>query len=277
MKSNRPWLALLSELYAAPSPEEARLQNESYGDLLVDLGIATRKQVDACLAAPHEKGRPFPRLSRMLIDQGVITREQLAGSVIASAAEDPENRVGRYILLGRLRDETWKAWDTARRDWAQVTFVSPVEQARLRARAAVAHPGLAAILEVDPAFVAMEHVEGMTLATAPRADRRKLLEAVRDAAVAIGALHAKKLIHGAVSLETILIDARGRVRVIGWGADDRDVPALGAALYEVLTDRSTQGVPKTWPKRLDQELRAVLTKALENRYASAAAFAKDLA
>lgn len=275
MKSNRPWLALLSELYTAPSPDEARRQNESYGDLLVDLGLATRKQVEACLASPPQKGRSFPKLSRLLIDQGVITRAQLAGSVIASAAEDPDNRVGRYVLVGKLQGETWKAWDTGRRDWAQITF--DAEPERLRVRAAVAHPGLSAILEIGATFVATEHVEGVSLATAPRADRRKLLEAVRDAASAVGALHARKLVHGAISLETILFDASGVVRVVGWGPGVHDVPALGAVLFEVLTDRPTQGVPKSWPKRLDAGLRSRITKALENRYPSAAAFAEDLA
>src|SRR5258706_16169374 len=99
MSIERPWLALLSELYTPPSPGELRRENESFGALLVDLGLATRKQVDDCLAAPARKDRPFPRLSKLLIDRGVITPDQLAASVIASAAEDPENRIGPYVLV----------------------------------------------------------------------------------------------------------------------------------------------------------------------------------
>lgn len=284
MKSNRPWLALLSELYAPPSPEEARRENESFGRLLVDLGLATRRQIDACLAAaPPRKGRPFPRLSRLLIDQGVITPDQLAGSVIATAAEDPENRLGAYVLVGKIRGETWKAWNTVGRAWVQITFVPPEVQERLRPRVAVSHRGLARILELGAAdgrtFVAAEHVQGMSLATAPRTDRVPLLAAIRDAAEAVGALHARKLVHGAISLDSILIDGDGAVRVVGWGDADNDVTALGEALFELATDRPApkDGLPKPWPKRLDEPLRSILAKALGDKYASAADFAKDLA
>jgi serine/threonine protein kinase len=283
MKPNRPWLTLLRELYAPPSPEDAKRHDESYGQLLVDLGLATREQVDACLAAPSPAGKPFPRLSRLLIERGVLTREQLAGSVIATAAEEPDNRVERYILVSKLRDESWKAWDTRRRDWAQLTFVSPATQARLRTRAAIVHPGLAAIVDFgadeDRTFVAAEYVSGVSLATAPRTDRSRLVAAVRDAAEAVAALHARKVVHGAISTETILIDDQGKVRVVGWGSDRDDVRALGAALFDVLTDRPAppQGAPKTWPRRLDERQRAFLDRALTGRFPSANAFAKELA
>jgi hypothetical protein len=212
----------------------------------------------------------------------VITRDQLAGSVIASAAADPDNRVGRYVLVGALHGETWKAWDTKRGDWAQVTFVPREEQDRLRPRAAVTHPGLVGILELgaadDRTFVAAEHVQGMTLATAPRDDRRRLAGAIRDAAGAVGAIHARGLFHGALSLEVILIDGEGVVRVAGWGSGDDDVQALGRALFEVLTDRPApkDGAPKSWPKRLDDDYRKLLAKALTGRYCGARAFADDL-
>src|SRR5581483_1018739 len=59
--AERPWLTLLRELYAAPSPEESRRQNEAYGRLLVDLGLATREQIDRCLTRPADPAKPFPR------------------------------------------------------------------------------------------------------------------------------------------------------------------------------------------------------------------------
>lgn len=282
MTTERPWLALLSELYRPPSPEEVRRENEAFGDLLVDLGLASRRQVEECLASPARKDGPFPRLSRLLIDRGVITPDQLAASVIASAAADPENRVGPYVLVGKLRPETWKAWDTVRRHWVLLAFVSPGTQERLALRRAVTHPGLARILELgtfeDRSFAVEEHVQGISLATAPRSDRRALLRAVRDAAEAVAALHAKKLTHGALSPETLLLDDRGSVRVIGWGSGDDDVRALGAALFELLTDRPApkDGAPRSWPKRLDDATRGILQKALTGGYAGAKPFAKDL-
>lgn len=282
MSPSRPWLSLLSDLYTPPSPEELRRENEAFGALLVDLGLASRRQVDDCLAAPARQDRPFPRLSRLLIDRGVITPDQLAASVIASAAENPENRIGPYVLVGRLRGETWKAWDTARRDWVQFTFVTLEEHERLVARRAVTHPGLVRILDLgsvdERSFAVAEHVQGISLATAPRSDRRALAVAIRDAAEAVAALHAKKLTHGAISLEAILLDDRGAARVTGWGTNADDARALGAALFEALTDRSAprEGAPKSWPKRLDGGMRSFLGKALSGGYSGAKPFAKDL-
>jgi hypothetical protein len=278
----RPWLSLLKDLYAPPSPGEARRQNEAYGKLLVDLGLATREQIARCLEAPADRGRPFPKLSQLLVDQGVLSPGQLAGSVVARAAEDPENRIGDFVLVGNLRGETWKAWDTRRRDWAELTFVPAEELEGHRARAKVVHPALAALLEIGSAqgrsYVAAECIAGIRLSVAPRNDPRPLIRAVRDAAEGVAALHLEKLTHGAISPETLLLDAEGRGRVTGWGSGAGDVHALAAALYEVLTDRPAPsgGAPKTWPKRLDQDMRALFEKALGSRRFSAKALAGGL-
>ncbi len=278
MDAKRPWLALLNDLYPPPSAEERRKQNAAYADLLVDLGLADRAQVDACLAAPG----PFPRLTTLLIERGLLTREQLAGSVVAAAAEDPDNRVGGYILVSPLSDGSWKAWDCVRRDWALYAAVSPEEQARLELRAKVGHPALATLRDCGEAggrpYIVFDFVQGVTLATVPRTDRRRLMEAIRDAAQAVAALHAKELTHGAISLEAMLLDDRNALRLTGWGPGTDDVRDLAAALYELLCDRSApaSGTPKVWPKRFDADLRALFEKALGKRPPSAAAFAESL-
>jgi hypothetical protein len=282
MDATRPWLSLLSDLYRPPSPEEQRRLNEAYGDLLVDLGLADRAHVNACLAAPVEKGRPFPPLTTLLIKRGVLTREQLAGSVVAAAAEDPGNRVGAYILVSPLREGTWKAWDCARRDWAQLLYVDPEEQALLKPRAKVEHPGLVKLRDSGEvngrAYVVFDFIQGVTLATLPRSNRRRLMEAIRDAALAVAALHRKKLTHGAVSINTLLIDETNTTRLTGWGDGKDDVRDLAAALYELLSDRPApaSGPPKAWPKRFDAGLRTLFEKALGKRPPSAAAFAESL-
>ncbi|HVR85211.1 MAG TPA: hypothetical protein VMU54_12920, partial [Planctomycetota bacterium] len=249
---------------------------------LVDLGLATRDQIAQCLAAPADQRRPFPRLSQLLIDQGILSPGQLEGSVVARAAEDPENRIGACVLVGNLRAETWKAWDTNRRGWVELTFVGAEELGGLQARAKVVHPALAAILDFGSAegrnYVVMESIAGIRLAAAPRSDRRPLIEAVRDAANGVAALHSKKLFHGAISPETLFLDAGGRGRVAGWGSRTDDVRALAAALYEALTDRTAPntGTPKTWPKRLDRATRAVFAMALGSRRCTASALAEGL-
>lgn len=282
MTTPRPWLSLLRDLYAPPSAEEARRQNEAYGHLLVDLGLATREEIDRCLASPADPAKPFPKLSRLLIDQKILSPAKLAGSVVAHAAEDPDNRIGPYVLVGNLRGETWKAWDTAHRDWAELTFIAEAEAPRLRERGAVVHPALAAVRELGSSkgrpYVVFEAVAGIRLSSAPRGDPRPLLEAVRDAAEGVAALHARKLDHGAITLESVTIDAAGRGRLTGWGTGTGDVRALGAALYELLTDRAapSSGAPKSWPKRLGAGLRDVLGKALGSRRFTAKALAERL-
>lgn len=277
----RPWLALLGELYAPPPPDEVRRHNEAFGALLVDLGLVTREQIDRSLAEAAAAGKSLPRLSRLLIQQGVLTPAQLAGSVVARAGEDPDNRVGSYILVGNLRGDTWKAWDTTRRGWSELTWIAEKDAAALRARAAVVHPGLAR-LDVGTAegrpYVVIEQVSGVSLAVSPRSDPRRLIEAVRDAAEAVATLHEQKLAHGGVTLETLVIAADGKVRVTGWGRGEGDVRALAGGLYDLLTDRAApaDGSPKEWPKRLSASMIDVLGKALGNRRFTAKAFADGL-
>lgn len=282
MSSSRPWLQLLRELYAAPSPQEARRQNEAYGELLVELGLATQEQIAQCLAAPADPRRPFPKLSQILLDQGILSPSKLAGSVVARAAEDPDSRIGPYVLVGNLRGELWKAWDTKRRAWVELTFVSAEDVDGLRARAKVVHPALVAILDIGVAegrnYAVAESLPGIRLAAAPRSDPRPLIEAVRDAAEGVAALHSKKLSHGAISSETLLLDAQGHGRVTGWGSGTDDVRALAAALFEVLTDRAAPGAgaPKAWPKRLGPAMRRLFEKALGSRRFTAKALAEGL-
>jgi hypothetical protein len=282
MITPRPWLSVLRDLYAPPSAEEARRQNEAYGKLLVDLGLATREQIDRCLASAADPAKPFPRLSRLLIDQKILSPEKLAGSVVAHAAEDPDNRIGTCVLVGNLRGETWKAWDTARRGWAELTFVPAKEIDGLRKRAAVVHPALAAVLSISAAqdrpYVVFEAISGIRLSSMPRADSRPLIEAIRDAAEGVAALHAADLEHGAITLESVTVDEAGRARLTGWGSGSEDVRALASALYELLTDRTAppKGVPKDWPKRLSKELRAVLEEALGYRRFTAVAMVEGL-
>ena len=278
----RPWLSLLRDLYTPPSPEEARRQNEAYGKLLVDLGLATPEQIERCLASPADPAKPFPKLSRLLIQRGILTPAQLAGSVVAHAAEDPDNRIGPYVLVGRLRGETWKTWDTSRRSWSELTFVSPEEARALGGRATVAHPALAALREVHASdgrpYVVFEAVAGIRLSSAPRSDAPPLLRAIRDAAEGVAALHERSLSHGGITLESVTIDTEGRGRLTGWGAGTGDVRALASALCELLTDRPAppKGAPKAWPRPVAPELQALLAKALGGRRFSARAFADGL-
>ncbi|MCB9568028.1 MAG: protein kinase [Myxococcales bacterium] len=113
-------------------------------------------------------------------------------------------------------------------------------QARLlreaRARARVIHPNVVSIYEVgtheERVFLAMEHIEGVTLRAwldaAPR-PTRAILDVFIDAARGLAAAHAAGLVHRDFKPENVVIDRRGRARVLDFGLVGPSVTAGGDA------------------------------------------------
>jgi hypothetical protein len=113
--------------------------------------------------------------------------------------------------------------------------------AEARAMARLAHPNVVTVFEAgtfeDQVFVAMEFVDGITLAQWLRArprSWREILEVMRDAGRGLVAAHAAALLHRDFKPENVLIDREGRVRVSDFG--------LAHAL-ESMTDAIPGGTP----------------------------------
>lgn len=139
-----------------------------------------------------------------------------------------------------------------------------------RAAARLSHPGIAAVFDADGESIAMQFVDGVTLAQHPRDDRRELVRFVRDAALAVHAAHVQGVVHRdikphnlMVEDERVLVTDFGLAKDLGLGAErsasghvlgtpaymspeqaaGRDVDArtdvygLGATLYELLANR----------------------------------------
>ncbi len=195
------------------------------------------------------------------------------------------------------------------------------------------HPGIGAIYDVGFAqerhYIAMQFVEGQTLRTCPRGDAKALAGLVRDAAIAVAFAHEKGVVHRDLKPENLMVTPAGHLYVMDFGlarsveaketmsgmvlgtpsymppeqargerADARaDVYALGATLYELLTDRAPikggnlyeilkrvqDGEierPRRIDPRIDADLETIVLKCLEKererRYASAGALAEDL-
>ncbi len=124
-----------------------------------------------------------------------------------------------------------------------------------QAMAKLNHPNVVAVhdagIDGDQVFVAMEHVDGGTLASwcvdHPPADRRRfddVLELMLQAARGLQAAHAAGLVHRDLKPTNLLVDGRGRLRV----AD------LGLARADVSASEDIDG-----PTYADDELRADVT------------------
>ena len=115
--------------------------------------------------------------------------------------------------------EVWKAWDTALKRWVALKFLKggdDEELARFAREAQTAgrlnHPNIAAVHEVGVAqerhYIAMQYVEGQTLKTFPRGDRRLCVRLARDAALAVQYAHEQGVVHRDLKPENLMVVSR---------------------------------------------------------------------
>jgi serine/threonine protein kinase/tetratricopeptide (TPR) repeat protein len=169
----------------------------------------------ATLAERSRHARGDEVVAGTSIGRYVVTRTLGAGGMgVVYAARDPE--LSRAVAIKLLHVA------------GAAAEVKLVLQERLRreaqALAQLAHPNVVAVHDVgvfgDRIFVAMELVEGMTLAewvgTKPRG-LRELLPPFLAAARGLAAAHAARLVHRDFKPENVLVGNDGRVRVVDFG------------------------------------------------------------
>lgn len=131
-------------------------------------------------------------------------------------------RSGKFVRVRMLGSggfgEVWQAWDTELERWVALKFpkgsgADEMERLRREARLAgtLSHPHIASVYEIgeaqDRVFIAMQYVEGETLASGMR-PTREIVELLRDAARAIHVAHGRGVVHRDVKPENLMV-ARG--------------------------------------------------------------------
>ncbi len=217
-----------------------------------------------------------------------------------AAAQDPARRMNQYVLVRQVgrggMGTVWKAWDTKLHRWVALKFLINsggedvsrfLREARLAAR--LRHPNIAVIHEVGDAppsesglpqrqYLAMDFVDGETLATAPLSLEASL-RVFAAVAHALDTAHRAGVIHRDLKPQNILLSREGwpfvadfgLAKSLGSGAtlsasgsvmgtpaymppeqalgiqgeiDERsDLYSLGATFYRVLTGRDPFQAP----------------------------------
>jgi eukaryotic-like serine/threonine-protein kinase len=228
------------EFTVSPGTAAACLESETLASVL-DGGItpAARARVEEHASRCESCRQVLSALARSGTPAAVVDRVRARGD----RALSPGTRLGRYILTGEIGSGgmgvVHAAHDPELDRAVAIKLLrggDPELQMRLRREAQVmaqlAHPNVVTVHDVgvfeDELFIAMEYIEGETLASwiAKPRSVREVLEVFRAAGRGLAAAHAAGIVHRDFKPENVLIGTDGWVRVGDFGlARPGDVPA----------------------------------------------------
>ncbi|MBI2899546.1 MAG: protein kinase [Planctomycetes bacterium] len=233
------------------SPEDA-----AFAEQAIAKGYVTRDQIDACRRrqqALREAGEDL-RLGQILVREGHLSPNQfmavhLSPGIVGENRAEPEvalasfpRSLGKYVLRREIarggmgivyeaEDSELRrrvALKTLRDDEADADLIE-----RLRREATIAaqytHPNIDAIHEdgTNPndagrptTFIAMDYVEGRTLADLIRegtTKRKELIQKLESVARAVAYAHSKGVIHRDLKPPNVMLDRQGQVYVMDFG------------------------------------------------------------
>ncbi len=176
-------------------------------------GRVTETSEDASVRTPRE-ARERTRIGRYAVE-GVIGR---GGMGVVYLGRDPA--LDRAVAIKLLGDE----------------FPASRLIREGQALAQISHPNVIHVYEVGRegpglVYIAMEHVDGVTLATwleTPRT-RAEILRVFVEAARGLAAAHAAGIVHRDFKPENVMIDRSGRARVLDFGLATTDDEAVAPA------------------------------------------------
>jgi tetratricopeptide (TPR) repeat protein len=195
---------------------------------IVREGLASREQVDRCLAEIERRGSPAPSLPDLLLQKGLITEAAHRRTVELARLPYPEIEgpvarpgldLGKYTLVSLLgrggMGEVWRASEKVLDRDVAVKFVRIgdsdtvarfLREAQILSR--LTHPHIAQVYGFGThrgqPYLAMQLIRGTTL---DRADLGldDLLRAIRDVARALEAAHRQGIVHRDIKPANIMV------------------------------------------------------------------------
>ncbi len=181
-------------------------------------------------------------------------------------ALEPGQTLAHYRLVEKIGEGgmgvVWKAEDPRLRRRVALKVLPPERVAdperrrrlvhEARAEAAVNHPNIATVHEVDEAegvvFVAMECVEGKSLRNLLKQGPIPITEALRlatEVAEGLAAAHAASIVHRDLKPENVMVRLDGHVKVLDFGLakvlqEQEDLSRSKLSKVETLTDELTR-------------------------------------
>ena len=232
----------------APADRGAFLDEACAGD------EAMRKEVGSLLES-SEQVQSFIE-SAAVEDAAALIAHKEGNSMLG-------RRIGSYQIISMLGEggmgEVYLAQDTRLGRKAAIKLLPAfftkdeerIQRFKQEARAASAlnHPNVATIYEIgetdDAAYIAMEYVEGQTLAAKINGqplDSSQIVEIAAQVADALDEAHARGITHRDIKSENIMINERGHAKVLDFGLAKIRAGSSEAAASDMATLMTTPGV-----------------------------------
>jgi tetratricopeptide (TPR) repeat protein len=214
------------------------------GSLPEEERVLALGHLDACESCRHLVGEAARRVESTAAETSVRPRGGAGPTPLSRGSQ-----VGRYLVLETIgaggMGVVYAAYDpNLDRRIALKLLLSDTPSGagasdrllrEAQAMARLAHPNVVTVHDVgtvgEEVFVAMEHVEGKTLASWIRERKRawpEVLAAFRMAGAGLAAAHAAGIIHRDFKPDNVLVGRDGRIRVTDFGLARTDVTSEGS-------------------------------------------------
>jgi len=223
------------------------------GRMVVDQGFATNAEVQHVLEAKRGEDASSKSLAELLVDQSVITPNQLSRLKGMVEAERSGQQIPGYSIIGKLGAGAMATVFKARQISLDRTVAIKVLPRRFsnnadfirrfyaegRAAAALNHPNIVQAFDVGQAgefhYFVMEYVEGATvhdlIAEKKRIDEATAIDITMQVAEALEHAHERGLIHRDVKPKNVMLAKGGVAKLADMGLA-RAVTDLEAAEAE---------------------------------------------